>query len=354
MSISLSASESQTKARNIVSPKSAVITFWAWVGAIFVVAELYVWSSWIFSPYFTPTDPGPDPISQMQLWYLYGIQFLACLLALLALWFWIVKPWIREGHLTTEGMLAISTWAIVFFDPSMNFTVTTVLYNSHAVNMGAWTLHSWPSWTSPNGNLLPEPLLVTVSGYLCFVYFMVVFPCWIMRRVKGRYPNLGLFSTLGLLVLGVMVTDSIIEILILRTGVYAYPAGIREVTLFAGQTYQFPLTEALTFGGATAAVAALRFFTDDKGQTFVEKGIEKLKVANRGRQGIKFLAIFGFVHLSFLVIFTIPNQWLGTHGDPYPEGYPSYMINNMCVYSDSGDKCPAPGISIPRPENNPW
>tara|TARA_B110000503_G_scaffold142766_1_gene240820 strand:+ start:401 stop:1441 length:1041 start_codon:yes stop_codon:yes gene_type:complete len=343
-----------TQSKSFSSGKTSPIIIWSCIGVIFFIVELYIWCSWIFSDNFVPTDTGIDVIPKMNLWYLYGVQLLASGLAFLGLWFWILRPWIREGRLSTDGMLAICCWTLVFFDPSMNYTVTTVLYNSYAVNMGAWTLGSWPSWTSPNGNLLPEPLLVTVPGYLCFVFFMAAFPCWIMKKVKARFPNLGTTAMVALLVLGVIMMDSVIEILLLRTGIYAYPAGIREVTLFAGQTYQFPLTEALTFGGAISLVAILRFFVDDKGQTFVEKGSDKIKIRAAGKQWLKFLALFGFVHFTFTLIFMIPNQWLGTHGDPFPEGYPSYMINDLCKYGDNRDECPGPGISMPRPNNNPW
>ena len=338
----------------LAATRSTPIVFWAWVGGCLLLAELYIWASWIFGPNFQPTDPGPDPIPSLEMGYLYLIQTITVIGGVLAVWYWILKPSIKQGQVTTDAMLAICCWMIWIYDPSMNYTSVTVLYNSHAINMGAWTLGSWPGWTSPNGNLLPEPLLVTGPGYLCWVFLMVVFPCWIMKRVKARYPNLGFGTMLALLVLGVMVTDTLVEIFILRTGVYAYPYGIREITLFAGETYQFPLTEALTFGGAVSVIAVLKFFKDDKGQTFVERGSEKLRMGSVGKQWVKFLALFGCTHLGVILIFTIPNQWLGTHSDPFPEGYPSYMINNMCVYGDERNECPGPGVSIPRPQNNPF
>ena len=41
-------------------------------------------------------------------------------------------------------------------------------------------------------------------------------------------------------------TDTIVEGLVLRTGLYAYPGGIRSLSLFAGHTYQVPLTETFS------------------------------------------------------------------------------------------------------------
>ena len=344
-----------TAARSFTRVRSYPVALWASVGILLFIFELSVWLAWVAGPHFTPTDPGPDPISSGQLQLLYAVQMLVTVLAAVAAWFWIVRPWIRNGYLTTDGMLAICCWSLVFYDVTMNYTSPTVLYNSHLVNMGAWTLGSWPGWTSPNGQLLPEPLLVTVPGYLCLVFVQVLVVCWLLRKVKTRFPGMGIFSTIGLIVLGMTIADSLIEVFLLRTGLYAYPGGIREVTLFAGQTYQFPLTEGLTFGGlGVGAIAVLRYFRDDKGLTFAEQGLEQLRFSGFSKQWVRFLALFGFTHLAFIVLFTIPNQWLATHSDPFPEGYPSYLINNMCVYGPAQNLCPGPGVMMPRPENNPF
>ena len=51
----------------------------------------------------------------------------------------------------------------------------------------------------------------------------------------------------------------------------------------------------------------------------------------------------------FLLLNMAPNQWLATHSDAFPEGYPSYMINDMCRSGLDGQTCPGPGVPIPRP-----
>ncbi len=67
----------------------------------------------------------------------------------------------------------------------------------------------------------------------------------------------------------------------------------------------------------------LLLYRDDKGQTFVERGIDQLHIATLGRQWVKFLTLFGFVHLSMSIVFTVPMRWFATHSDPFPVGYPS-------------------------------
>lgn len=346
--------------------RSRPVLFWAAVGAIIIAFQVYVLAKWLTGPNFAETLPGPDDASDTAKAYYLALQIGVTLATLICLYFWVVRPWRREGRMTTDGMLAISGGALFFWDMCMNFTSVQLLYNSNFFNRGAWASGSWPSWTSPNANLLPEPIFVTVPGYTCLVFAQVVFVLWLIRKVKARRPDLGVAGTIGLIVVGLTIVDSLIEILLLRSGVYAYPGGIKEITLFAGHTYQFPLSEGFLFGGlGLGAVAVLSYFRDDKGRTFAERGIERVKVGVKQRQAVKFLAIFGFVHLAFFTLYMVPNQWLATHSDPYPEGYKSYMINGMCDYPSQQPQvrqaraqavvpCPGPGVPMWRPKSNPF
>jgi hypothetical protein len=334
----------------IANVRTQAVVAWALIGFALICFELVTVLIWILGPNFKPTEPGPDFIAQSTLNTFFWLQAFVATGALAGVWYWIIKPSIAAKRLTTDAMMAISCWSLVFYDCSMNYTSPTVLYNSHMLNMGSWTAGSWWSWVSPNGNLLPEPLLITGPGYLCLVFSQVLLVCWLLNKAKARWPSLGFFGILATIVLGMTIVDSLIEVVLLSTGLYAYPGGIRSLTVFAGETYQFPLTEGLTFGGlGIGALTALRFFKNDRGQTWAEHGIEQLKLGSRNLQRVRFLAIYGFCHLSFIVLFTIPNQWLAIHSDPFPRGYPSYMINHLCVYGANQNECPGPGVLMPRP-----
>ncbi len=343
---------------SFIRNRSPVVKLWAGVGVFFLSFELYVWLKWISGPNFKPTDPGPDPIPRLDYDILIAVQAICVAAAALCVWYWIVKPWIREGRCTTDGMIAICMTFIVFYDPSMNYLSTGLLYNSYLVNFGSWTLGSWPGWTSPNGNLLPEPILISPTGYLFAVYGQIVFVLWLLKKYNARHPQISVLSLIGIIIAGLSVSDTLAEVAFIRVGgVYTYPGGIRSLTVFAGDWFQFPLTEGFFFGGlGLGATAILQYFKNDRGETFVETGVESLRMGTAGKQLTKFLAIFGFVHLSFLVLYMMPNFWLATHTDPYPMpagGRPSYFINHMCVYGPHADECPGPGVMMPRPKNNP-
>ena len=326
------------------------VLYLATIGVLLLVFEAYVLVRWVAGPHFRATPTGPDRISSAKQ-ALYTFLQIAVSGALIpCVWFWVIRPWRREGRMTTDGMFAVAGGLLFFWDMVMNYTSVVLFYNSHLVNMGAWANGSWPGWTSPHANLLPEPLLIVPEAYTTLVFVQVMLVLWALRRLKRRWPQLGFVATVVTIVLGLFLTDTIVEGLVLRTDLYAYPGAIRSLTLFAGHTYQVPLTETFFFGGlGLGAIAILMYFRDDDGQTIVERGLDRVRAGARQKQVIKFCAIFGAVQLSFIVLYAVPQQWFSTHSDASPRGYPSYMTNGMCASGADRNLCPGPGVAMPRP-----
>jgi hypothetical protein len=311
---------------------------------------MYVLGHWVLGPNFVPTDPGPDPISAEQLLLFKFLQGVVPLAAAFMAWKMLFGPWIRQGRITTDGRILFAAAMVFFWDMSVNYSSIALFYNAYFVNFGSWANGAWPGWLSPSGHLLPEPLVFIVPAYLALVLSQAMFLCWLLRKASARWSNMSVAGTLGLMVVGLTIVDSVIEILFLRTGMYAYPGAIASLTLWAGKTYQFPLTEGFLFGGlGVSATAAVYYFRDDQGHTFVERGIDKLRYSGFTKSWMRTLAIYGFIHTAFFLLYFIPCQFVTLHADPFPKGYPSYMSNGMCVYGVNGDQCPGPGVMMPRP-----
>lgn len=330
------------------------IVWWAAAGIAVLAFQVFVLARWVFGPHFVPTDPGPDKLPQWQTAIFTVLQVGVPIAAVVLLYAWIIRPWRRHGRLNTDAMIALSASTVFFWDMSMSYTSVSLFYNSHLLNRGAWANGSWPTWTSPNANKLPEPILIVPPAYTALVFSQVIVILWLLRKVKARWPRLGIAGTIATIIVGLTITDTIVEGLVLRTGAYAYPGGIRAISLFAGETYQIPLSETVLFGGfGLGAIACLSYFRNDKGQTVVERGIDQLKFGVKGKQTVKFFAIYGAIHVAFLVLYMVPQQWFATHSDPFPTGYPSYMVNDMCAAGLDGHTCPGPGVPMPRPADNP-
>lgn len=321
---------------------------WAVVGVALFAFQVFVLGRWVFGPRFKATPTGSDPLPDWQHHIFLGLQVGIPVLAVVMLYAWVVRPWRREGRLPTDAMIALSAAMVFFWDMTMNYTSVSLFYNSHLFNRGAWADGSWPSWTSPNASNLPEPLLIAPPAYTALVFSQVIVVLWVLRKLKARWPGLGTVGAIAVIVVGLTVTDTVVEGLVLRTGVYAYPGSIRSITLFAGETYQIPMSETFLFGGlALGAIACLSWFRDADGRTFVESGIDRVDVGPKRKQAIKFFAIFGAIHLAFVVLYAVPQQWFATHSDTFPD-YPSYLENGMCVSGDDARTCPGPGVPMPR------
>ena len=66
-------------------------------------------------------------------------------------------------------------------------------------------------------------------------------------------------------------------LIFLPIGFYVYPGAIRAVSFNAGTYYQWPIYEGLMWGGVLTAFCCLRYFTDDRGRTIVERGLDHVR-----------------------------------------------------------------------------
>ncbi len=322
---------------------------WAGLGTFWLLFQLYVLGSWVLGPTFVATDPGTDPISDQKLLLFKVLQTVVPIAAAGMAWKLLFAPWLRTGRINTDGRILFAAAMVFFWDMSLNYASIALFYNAYFINFGSWANGAWPTWLGPSGHLLPEPFLFIMPAYLALVFSQALLICWLLRKVKTRHPQLGLWPTLLMIVAGLTVLDSIVEITVLRTGMYAYPGAIASLTLWYGKTYQFPLTEGFLFGGlGVGGCAAIWHFRDDQGQTFAEIGINKLRCSAITKSWLRTLSIYGFIHSVFFLLYFLPCQLVSLNADPFPAGYPSYMTNRMCVYGIAGDQCPGPGVMMPR------
>ena len=89
------------------------------------------------------------------------------------------------------------------------------------------------------------------------------------------------------------VFDFVMEgLFLMPMGLYTYPGAIRALSINAGTYYQWPIYEGLMWGGVQAGLCCLRYFTDDRGRTFVERGLDQVRGGFVKQQFTRFLAIF--------------------------------------------------------------
>ncbi|MFI9536127.1 spirocyclase AveC family protein [Nocardia fusca] len=330
---------------------SRTVYIWAIIGALILALQVYVWLRWITGPYFerVPTGPSDPPMLMktiLSIWtagVLIGFPF--------AIYWWIIRPWWRERRITLDGILLVSMGLMFFQDPFLNYLNTWCTYNTWMFNRGSWAPYV-PGWNSPEepGAQVAEPLLMNIPGYAWGVLLITVGVCWFMRKVKSRRPGISNLRLIGVTFAFTFVLDFVMEAcMLLPLGLYTYPGAIQSVSFNAGHYYQWPIYEGLMWGAVQAGLACLRFFTDDRGRTIVERGLDEVRGGVVRQQLTRSLAIFAAVSAIFFVFYNVPAQWFGQHADPWPADIQerSYFIGGIC--GDGTDKpCPDPALPIPR------
>jgi Spirocyclase AveC-like len=106
------------------------VQIWAVIGGALLVLQLYVWIRWVTGPYFERVPAGPsDPPMFMKVPLMANAIVLWVALPF-ALWWFIVRPWLRERRITLDGMLLVSMALMFFQDPLLNY-FNTLLYLQH-------------------------------------------------------------------------------------------------------------------------------------------------------------------------------------------------------------------------------
>jgi hypothetical protein len=242
-------------------------------------------------------------------------------------------------------MFIIASILVWFYDPLDNFFNYSFSYNTHLISIGSWA-NFIPGYKYPNQNFLSEGLLLIGGTYVWYCLGMSIGGCWIIRNLKARYPTMSLLGLFGSVFLLVTVFDFFLEVWWIRSEIMAYPgAGPNWQVVFSGQQYQFPLFEAMSVGIFSLGLTAIRYFRDDKGRTFAERGVDQLRVPHRMRKTISFLSITGFLHVWILFGLFLPYQIMPLSTEKFPP-LPSYLRAGICGEGTTY-ACPSKYVPIP-------
>lgn len=331
--------------------RDAPVKVFAALGLGWVALIAYVFGRWLTADYFGPTDPGPDAPPGYVIPCIRGFELTMSSVALWLLWECVIKPLRRTGELGSDGLIALSWLTLWFHDTFLNWTVHVFSYNAHAVNFGNWT-GEVPGWLSPRSQLVPEPVLALGLSYIG----QCTLGCWCairaMERSKERWPRI---SDARLIAIGLgtgMLLDWGSEQTMVSFQLMAYLSTVPALTVFAGTLHQFPLYEAFFFGGVLGFTGVVMYFKDDKGYSWAERGVDRLRIArSKGMKSlVRWLAIMGLFHTTMFFFYSVPMQLFSINGGAFPEPVPSYLRNGIC---GEGTPYPCAGPRVPIPRRDP-
>ena len=333
-----------------VPRKAKLIKWWAALGVFFLLFQAYIYGSWIESGNAVRTPTGDTPMPAWMRYWQQTFQLLGCLVAVWLVYHFIIRPWRRERRMTFDGMFLIGCAFFYWQDPMINYVTPWFTYNSYLLNFGTWTATT-PGWLSPNGNYLPEPILFAGVSYLYLTMPSAILGCWLMRKAKSRWPSIGTAGLIGLIVAFFVAFDFVAEVAFMRMGLYSYP-GSWGPTLLKGTYYQIPFYEIVVAGVWWACFTCFRYFRDDKGNSFCERGIDNVRATKRQQTILRQLAIIGAVNAIFMLSYTVPINFFGMHSGTWIKDVRnrSYLMDGLCG-AKTDRACPGPDIAIARPDS---
>jgi hypothetical protein len=310
--------------------RSVPIMWWATLGVIQLTLAVYCLIAWGAAGEMTPTDPGPDAMPGWKTACMWILSVGGILATGYCLWRFLLQPWIRERRLTSDGMLLIACFAMaVPHDIMLSYTSPSFTYNSHYLNAGSW-MSQVPGVQTPNAHLIPEPLVLVLPAYGWAVFLAAMLGCAVMQRIRTRRPETSNAGLVGLTLCFFLVLEVCFETILVHIDAEAYTGAIHDLTLWAGSDNQLPLYEILFWAVFWTGMAAFRFFKDDRGYTFAERGADQLRLSPAKVTAVRQLALIGGGFAAITVLYNVPWMLTSSHNDSFPQDLPSYFVNGVC------------------------
>jgi hypothetical protein len=339
-----------TDARSTTSPRRWTYVHWlALAGALLLVVQAYVWIRWL--------STGPVQIDARR--DTGHISFKLAIFYQVAAWILmvvmvtrLVRQCRREGTLTFDAKLSIAGLLTYWLDPLANYVMPVYTYSEQWLNLNEW-VGSYPGVRNPDGGRVPEPMVLLIPLYTAGWLLFAMVVCALMRAVSRRRPGLAQRYVLGVALTVALILDILLELPMFLFDLWSNQ-GAPRIGLFAHSGRLYPATEMAIAVGVFGTLGALRYYKNDRGETFVERGLTRH--SSKAQTWISTLAMIGMLNLMFIVGAVI---WTGGgyFSGPWKEMKPWVSVGVCDSPGVTGTRygpCPgSPGFTPPGPGDLP-
>lgn len=277
---------------------------------VLVVAVLFQW----FAAGPQSVSPGTDHFGGIKLLLLRALEWgqFAVFLALLG-WF-VIKPVAERRSMGFDGLLILASFAMNIWDPLDNYVAFAFQYNANFVNLGSWGGFI-PGWQGDSPELWAVPLGFIFGCYTWSWFAAVRLGSYVLHRLSDSQRAWPRWSQYLVVYLVAAAQCAVSEILFMRLGHWTYPTTVPGFTLWEGQ-YAWPWFNPFLYGLTWLALIWLRetAMNDDKGLSVIERGIDRLPVTRWQQTAMRFLSIFSFSSVVYILTYFLPFNLIMMHG----------------------------------------
>jgi hypothetical protein len=300
---------------------------------------------------------GPRQVTEFRdrtsaSWYAAHTVEAAMLVVAVAVIVHLVRDVRRQGRLLTfDVMFCLCGATLWWADEALNFWVPAFLPSSNFVNLTNPCGHL-PLVVNPDCGQVPDAILFFFLVETFGVLGAAMVAGAGIRRLRNRFPELSTAQVV-LIVFGIgLAIDVTWEMASVALGLWTYmlPHGMS-----LGQGARFPWIEALAGGIWFATFIVLRNFKDDRGRSFLERGLEHH--SPRVGRGIALLAMYALFQFVMWVPGNLPQGLASFYAPQWPK-MPPHLLNDACdapgVVGTRYGPCPgSPGFRMPGRDSLP-
>lgn len=266
---------------------------------------------WVTSSHLARIVQGSDGVPGFMVAWIRTFEVALLVGALLVFYFVVIRPWLRDRRPSSDGLFCLACVSLIWLDTSYNYSARLVSYNTAWVNLGSWN-DKIIGWSSPNGARLASPLLALPGIYIVMMFGLIRAGDWMLTQMEARWPGRRAIWHITLLYAGFVGLLFVLEVLALRTGVWAYPSTVGGLTLFQGHYYQFPVFIVVFDGVMLTGFAVFRHTQDRDGMTALDRALDR-DPRKPSTTALRFLSRAGMLSAIYIVGFMLPLGILASH-----------------------------------------
>ncbi|MET8031171.1 avermectin biosynthesis spirocyclase AveC [Streptomyces avermitilis] len=277
---------------------SLPVVVWAGVGLLFLALQAYVFGRWAADGgYRLIETAGQGQGGSRQTGTTDVVYPVISVLCITAAAVWLFQKCRVERRLLFDALLFLGLLFASWQSPLMNWFHSVLVSNASVWGaVGSWGPYV-PGWQGAGPGAEAEMPLASAS--VCMSALIVTVLCSkALGWIKARRPAWRTWRlVVAVFFIGVVLGLS--EPLPSASGISVWARALPEVTLWSGEWYQFPMYQAVGSGLVCCMLGSLRFFRDERDESWVERGAWRLP--QRAANWARFLAVVGGVNAVMFV-----------------------------------------------------